>query len=80
MIYFVATDLACAGGSKSQTIDCCTTDAPCEVNEGDCDRDSECKGDLVCGDNNCDQAFTWRFADCCTERKYFILDKYDTLI
>jgi len=32
---------------------CCTEDKPCELGGGDCDDDSECSGDLVCGYNNC---------------------------
>ena len=32
---------------------CCTDAAQCSEGEGDCDYDSECAGDLVCGTNNC---------------------------
>ena len=41
---------------------CCTPEQPCEEGEGDCDGrgdgglndgDRGCKGDLVCGSNNC---------------------------
>ena len=32
---------------------CCTKENPCELGGGDCDDDSECSGDLVCGYNNC---------------------------
>jgi len=49
----------------------------CAVNEGDCDNDDECAGDLVCGRNSCDSTFNAGFdknnkkffpsgqADCC---------------
>ena len=29
--------------------DCCTDSNPCEVGEGGCTSDSQCKEDLVCG-------------------------------
>jgi len=31
--------------------DCCDTEYPCDIEEGDCDYDSHCKGDLYCEDN-----------------------------
>ena len=31
----------------------CITDEPCEVDEGDCDSNDECKSHLFCGSNNC---------------------------
>ena len=33
--------------------DFCTSNEPCEVNEGDCDSNDECKSHLFCGSNNC---------------------------
>ena len=33
--------------------DCCTEECPCREGEGDCDEDSHCQEDLVCGTNNC---------------------------
>merc|ERR1711974_515505 len=48
---------------------CCTKKDPCYVDEGDCDNDNECAGDLVCGKNNCPDTFTVRRgknrSDCC---------------
>ena len=39
----------CLGGDS-----CCDTKpGGCLVGEGDCDNDSHCKGDLVCGMDNC---------------------------
>merc|ERR1711974_197476 len=41
----------------------------CQKGQGDCDRDSECAGDLVCGEDNCREFHQGakRTADCCTE-------------
>merc|ERR1711920_544494 len=44
--------------------ECCSTAAPCAINEGDCDKDSECQGNLICGRNNCPSFFP-STADCC---------------
>merc|ERR1712215_239180 len=38
----------CSGGRQ-----CCTLQRPCGVGEGGCDGSTGCKGDLVCGINNC---------------------------
>ena len=43
---------------------CCTDEIPCRVGEGGCDKDSQCKGDLFCGSNNCGSEFP-SSADCC---------------
>ena len=46
--------------------DCCTDANPCNEGEGDCDDDSECNGDLVCGSNNCAKSlFPSEGTDCC---------------
>ena len=53
------------------------------LGRGDCDTDDECKGDLVCGANNCKDEFSapgtkWDpEADCCTRMYYYI--KYKEL-
>ena len=50
---------------------CCTSSEPCDVGGGDCDRDSDCVGDLTCGNDNCKADFSstgsnWASsADCC---------------
>ena len=55
---------------------CCTPDNPCEEGEGDCDGPGDgglndghagCKGDLVCGSNNCLKfgAYYHEKDDCC---------------
>ena len=43
---------------------CCSSSNPCDLNQGDCDNDSECSGDLVCGKDNCPFPFP-SDADCC---------------
>jgi len=32
---------------------CCSPSKPCAFSHGDCDKDSDCRAGLVCGDNNC---------------------------
>lgn len=54
---------------------CSTKTGGCAENEGDCDNDAECMGDLVCGRNSCGTSFNAGFnsgkffpkgqADCC---------------
>merc|ERR1711962_1262283 len=46
----------------------CTSSGPCTFGQGDCDKDTECSGSLVCGKDNCrdfnskaDPSY-----DCCT--------------
>ena len=52
---------------------CCTTSDTCEIGEGDCDSDSECTGNLVCGTDNCQSIFGHSPSDfdCCKEGKTF---------
>ena len=50
---------------------CCTSSNQCYEGEGDCDTDSDCFGDLKCGDgngfeNNCDTSLGFPGThDCC---------------
>lgn len=47
---------------------CCTAETPCEYGEGDCDKDTDCAGALICGKDNCParpHGFD-RTDDCCT--------------
>ena len=37
------------------------------MGEGDCDLDNECKGNLVCGSNNCAGSTFDSTDDCCTD-------------
>merc|ERR1719402_1391209 len=51
----------CDGGDS-----CCSPTNPCSENEGDCDRDADCQGTLLCGQNNCpDTASFDTTDDCC---------------
>ena len=55
----------CDGGLRNETRECCSVSSPCKEGQGDCDTDEECRGDLVCGRNNCGNKFDWKSADCC---------------
>lgn len=45
---------------------CCTKEKPCDVGEGDCDTNEQCRGQLVCGSNNCPKdGFNWNYGDDC---------------
>ena len=48
---------------------CCTTSNPCSLGKGDCNSDSECGGDLICGKNNCLREFGFGDSglDCCID-------------
>ena len=48
---------------------CCTASRPCVEGEGDCENDQECSGELVCGNNNCQQFSSIFHAkdDCCVK-------------
>jgi len=63
-------------GRNYQTRRCCTPENPCDEGEGDCDGPGDggghdghdgCKGDLVCGSNNCKKfgLFYHEKDDCC---------------
>ena len=45
--------------------ECCSRSSPCAENEGDCDSDDDCQGDLVCGQDNCPSNWGSSEADCC---------------
>ena len=50
--------------------DCCSSSNKCGIGEGDCDKDSHCADNLVCGDDNCksfDSAWS-SSRDCCTTK------------
>ena len=46
---------------------CCKPGEPCGLYGGDCDKDEDCAGDLVCGDNNCPDFWPDAISsyDCC---------------
>ena len=55
----------CTGGKT-----CCTPTNLCDVDEGDCDSDSDCKEGLKCGSRNCKtkSGLQWDVKDdCCYE-------------
>ena len=59
------TRIKCDGNQENMW-SCCTNSDPCQENEGDCDKDSHCNGDLKCGKNNClGGSNLYEFADCC---------------
>ncbi len=59
-------------GVPSTGWSCCDVTSPCDVGGGDCDFDSHCSGNLICGSNNCLTDYSssgsdWSSAaDCCT--------------
>ena len=57
----------CKNGTYVEVEDCCTKDDPCDVEEGDCDSDDECKEGLICGQANCDETKFGKNqrTDCC---------------
>ena len=59
----------CNGGSREEMHNCCNERNQCGIGQGDCFDDDGCEGDLVCGQNNCEDKFQWDTADCCTEKK-----------
>ena len=61
--------MVCDGtGTIRDTVECCTKEHKCGIGEGDCDKDEECEGNLICGKNNCKSHFSYD-ADCCYEPK-----------
>ena len=74
------TSSICAGGGNPNcnpatwseyNSECCSVENPCGEGEGDCDFETECIGNLVCGTDNCGPQFVYdRLStdkgDCCT--------------
>ena len=48
---------------------CCSSYHKCDLNQGDCDDDSDCKSGLKCGKDNCSAEFPSAFYDCCYNPK-----------
>merc|ERR1719167_2042500 len=61
-------------GTGENSGDCCTDGFPCKAGEGDCDSDSDCVGDLICGSNNCKGEAFAADDDCCYDRKKEVCD------
>ena len=66
-ILSISTDVANATRCTALNWDysCCTSANPCGLNQGDCDSDDECSGDLKCGTDNCLNFGAGNNADCC---------------
>ena len=67
--------------AKNTEWNCCNKDHKCNEYEGDCQLDSDCVGDLVCGSNNCPSDFPDLAYDCCEKRsgnfsKYLLITIY----
>ena len=66
--FFIANyDNQCSGGSGTNH-GCCSITNKCDLGGGDCDNDSDCKENLICGINNCKRDFssnytTWNWYD-----------------
>eukprot|EP00516_Mucochytrium_quahogii_P001197 CAMPEP_0203757968 /NCGR_PEP_ID=MMETSP0098-20131031/10782_1 /ASSEMBLY_ACC=CAM_ASM_000208 /TAXON_ID=96639 /ORGANISM=" , Strain NY0313808BC1" /LENGTH=594 /DNA_ID=CAMNT_0050650213 /DNA_START=79 /DNA_END=1860 /DNA_ORIENTATION=- len=54
----VSSRVQCNKSNKGNTTACCKA-GQCEVGEGGCTEDYQCKGHLVCGKNNCQRQFGW---------------------
>ena len=56
----------CCYDASNGAEDFCTADKPCDINEGDCDSNDECKSHLFCGSNNCADSLGFlSTVDCC---------------
>ena len=60
------------GDIKDGVYECCSSSNQCGLNEGDCDDDIECSGNLICGDDNCPSHFP-SDADCCIGNSMMLL-------
>jgi len=71
----------CTLSNGYTTGDCCTSSHLCDVDEGDCDEDSDCESGLICGTNNCASPFPDTH-DCCTRvcSNYIVYQDEDTLL
>ena len=69
LIDYSCKNISCDGSQPNvgTMYTCCTTSNPCAEGHGDCDKDSECQGELLCGSDNC-VGFSKSDADCCYMR------------
>ena len=81
MIHFLDTTISCSVHSKllgqldyqnsfsacASFWTCCSDTNPCKINEGDCDSDNHCIGNLRCGVGNCGSMYPSN-SDCCEEK------------
>ena len=66
-IGFDETDDCCIEPGCYGDDSCCQPYNQCSIGQGDCDTDEDCKGNLVCGNNNCDGKGFDNTDDCCIE-------------
>ena len=61
--------------SEKESQECCSESNTCDIGEGDCDKDSECTGNLVCGTDNCYSIFGHgsKTLDCCEKGETLVL-------
>ena len=52
-VYILMTTIYFLAVCQGQDSGCCEPETPCDVGEGDCDEDRDCKGLLICGVDNC---------------------------
>ena len=66
----ISSSAKICNGYGSDVSSCCSSSNKCGLNQGDCDSDSDCSGNLVCGKNNCRAVGGSHFssgADCCVQ-------------
>ena len=52
---------------------CCSETNPCQIDEGDCDSDNHCTGNLRCGVANCRSMYPSN-SDCCEKKgRHFVI-------
>ena len=54
----------CDTGNNLDIWTCCSPETPCDEFKGDCDSHADCKGNLICGHDNCGNLFE-PYTDCC---------------
>ena len=71
-IHYSGPGLICNGTNYFDLFDCCTEEHQCGLYQGDCTTDSQCQGNLKCGNKNCkltsnttSYAGHWQEFNCC---------------
>ena len=52
IIIFILIAIQPSVSKCNGVLDCCSPESPCRENEGDCDTDADCFGELRCTQNN----------------------------
>ena len=53
-------------GCNAENNGCCKPSNQCLEGQGDCDKNDDCLGNLLCGDNNCNRQLGFSASnDCC---------------